>query len=406
MKLPNWRRPLQHLGLPSLLLFVAVVAALAILPTRAQRADVCRTPNIDCPAIADLLALREGFGRAATGGLDGRFVVVTSNADSGPGTLRHFVEHAREPIWVTFASDMKIDLQSQVAVTSNITIDGRGRSVTLHDWGLTLVGVNNVIVTHIAIDGRFRQDSQAVNIVSTHDVWLDHLTLSRTLDRLINVKTGSTDVTLSWIRFEDHNKVMLLNNLVSENLFEFYDRDSRLRVTLHHSYFVDTMQRNPRAQLGTSHIYNNLLENWNFYGMSFSLEHRSLIEGNIFNNTSNRPCTVGKEIGEIYCRDIRTAPSLTALENGGADRDEYNRTNPKYRYTRDWRAFLKVRRNLYLGETKEVLEDYRPEEVPLLPYCYSYEQPDTALAERIRAGAGNLGSLMPTIERTCPSGAR
>ena len=356
--------------------------------------------------MSELLTQREGYGRSATGGLGGRFVVVTSNADSGPGTLRDFVEKTRGPIWVTFASDMAIDLRAQIRVPSNVTIDGRGRSVTLNDWGLTLFNAYNVIVTHIAVDGRFREDTQAVNVVTSHDIWLNHLTLARTLDRLVNVKTGSTDVTLSWIRFEDHNRVMLFNNLPSENLFEFYDRDSRLRVTLHHSYFLDTVQRHPRAQIGTSHIYNNLLENWDFYGMSFSLEHRSLIEGNIFSNTMNRPCTLPKEIGEIYCKGISGAPALTAMANGEIDREEYERSRTKYHYTRDWRAFLKVSDNLYLGDTKPVLADYQPDKVPAPPYCYSYEQPDVALSVRIKTGAGNRGNVMPAIKRTCPIGVR
>lgn len=387
-------------------MLAAGVAALVILSGWGRRVDACSRAQVECPAVAELLAQREGYGRAATGGLGGRMVVVTSDADSGPGSLRDFVERAREPLWVTFASDMVIDLKAQMGVAPNITIDGRGRSVTLHDWGLTLANTYNIIVTHVAIDGRLRQDAQAVNVAAAHDIWLDHLTLARTKDRLVNVKSGSTDVTLSWIRFEDHNKVMLFNNLVSENLFEFYDRDSRLRVTLHHSYFVDTMQRNPRAQIGTSHIYNNLLENWDFYGMSFSLEHRSRIEGNIFNNTSNRPCTVPKEIGEIYCKGIRTAPAMTALANGAADKEEYDKSKPKYHYTHDWRAFLKVIDNLYLGETKAVLADYRPEDVPVPSYCYSYERADVALAERIRTGAGNLGRPMPAVERICPAGVK
>lgn len=390
---------------PSLVMVAMGLVALVALSGWGRHSHACSIAKVECLGIGELLAQREGYGRAATGGLGGRVVLVTSSADSGPGTLRNLVERAREPLWVIFASDLSIDLKSQIGVSSNITIDGRGRSVTLHDWGLSLVNVDNVIVTHVAVDGRFREGAQAINLAPAHDVWLDHLTLARTQDRLINVKAGSTDVTLSWIRFEDHNKVMLFNNLVSENLFEFYERDSRLRVSLHHSYFFDTIQRNPRAQIGTSHIYNNLLENWNFYGMSFSLEHRSLIEGNIFNNTANRPCTVPREIGENYCKDVGTAPALTALTNGAADKEEYDKSNLKYHYIHDWRAFLKVNDNLYLGDSKAVLADYRPEDVPVPPYCYSYERPDKALADRIRVGAGNHGRPMPTIERTCPVGA-
>ncbi|MBY0320972.1 MAG: hypothetical protein K2X72_19780 [Reyranella sp.] len=403
MKRLEWYR--RHLAWRQAGVLLAVcIAGLFVVSGWGRDSDVCARPTLECPAVVELLKQREGYGRSATGGLDGKFVIVTSSADSGPGTLRDAVERARQPVWVTFASDMTIELQSQIGVAPNVTIDGRNRSITLHDWGLTLANTRNIIVTHVEIDGRFRQDSQAVNVVAARDIWLDHLSLARTQDRLINVKTGSTDVTLSWIRFEDHNKVMLFNNLVSENLFEFYNRDSQLRVSLHHSYFLNTVQRNPRAQIGTSHIYNNLLENWDFYGMSFSLEHRSLIEGNIFSNTAKRPCTIPKEIGEIYCKSISTAPAATALPNGAADREEYERSNVKYHYAQDWRAFLKVSDNLYWGDAKAVLTDFRPENVPVPPYCYSYERPDSMLADRIRAGAGSRGKPTAARPRTCPPG--
>ena len=244
----------------------------------------------------------------------------------------------------------------------------------------------------------------------SHDVWLHHLTLMRSIDRLINVEDGATDVTLSWLRFEKHNKVMLFNSGSNENIFKFFERDSHLRVTLHNSYFIDTVQRNPRAQIGgTSHIFNNLLENWDTYGMSFSLEHRALVEGNIFSNTSRRPCTEPEFFDTIedvrmnFCKNIPTAPKMTALPNGSIDKEDYDRTKQKYQYTHDWRAFLRVRDNLYLGDAKPVLADYMPEKVPLPPYCYAYEHPDEKLAARIRAQAGHLGQTAPVAKNDCPA---
>lgn len=394
-------------------MLITMLALLLTTEVKAQPApptETCGSPTISCEGIAELLNEREGYGRFAQGGLNGKFALVTSNADSGYGSLRDILSRATGPLWIRFASDMVIDLRSQINLKSDVTIDGRGRSVTLHDWGLTLSkNVHNIIVTHITIDGRFTSESQAVNIAPAHDVWIDHLTLRRTNDRLINVKSGATNVTLSWLRFEQHNKVMLFNNL-DEDLFKFYERDSQLRVTLHHSYFVDTVQRNPRAQMGTSHIFNNLLEDWDFYGMSFSLEHRALIEGNIFSNTSNRRC---KELGSFktiekidrnYCKSVPMAPLRTALPNGEADRAEFERGKEKYHYNHDWRAFLVVRDNLYLGDSRPVLSDYRPENVPTPPYCYSYDRPSEALAQRIRVGAGNRYSPPVRGERRCPAG--
>jgi pectate lyase len=305
---------------------------------------------------------------------------------------------------------MTIRLNSQIRVPSNVTIDGRDRRVKLLDYGLGIYNSHNVIVTHLTIDGRFRTFSQAINIANfSHRVWVNHLDLSRFSDRLVNVKNGATDVTLSWIRFHDDNKVMLLNNITSDNLFEHYERDSQARVTLHHNYFFNTVQRNPRGQFGTFHLYNNALENWDFYGMSFSLEARALVEGNIFINRAKRPCKEPKFFSTVegvktsYCHYIGDAPSRSALKNGGSDQQHYDRTKKRYGYTHDAKAFLKVRDNLYLADARQVLEDYRADQVPVPPYCYDYEQPSAVLLERIRRFAGNTqDNTEPTLSMpTC-----
>lgn len=256
-------------GIPSLLL----AAALLLHGRAAVAEEPCKVADEHCPFVSSLLQQREGYGEKTVGGLGGRVVEVTSDKDSGPGTLRDAVKRARkEPTWIRFASDMTIVLASQIRVPSNITIDGRGKKVTLIDDGLGIYGSRNVIVTHLTIDGRLSRLTQAVNVANgSRDVWVHHLDLSRFSDRLLNVKNGSTDVTVSWTKFHDSNKVMLLNNITSADLFKNYERDSIARVTLHHNYFLNTVQRNPRGQFGTFHLYGNLLENWDLYGMSFSL---------------------------------------------------------------------------------------------------------------------------------------
>lgn len=368
----------------------------------AGTAGVCERASTACPFVAELLAQREGFGRAATGGGGGEIVVVTSSADAGPGTLRDALARANGPRWIRFASDMTIALRSQLRVPANVTIDGRGHLVTLLDYGLGIYGADNVIVTHLTIDGRFRTFSQAINVANfSTNVWIDHLDLSRFKDRLLNVKNGSTDVTVSWVKFHNHNKVMLLNNITSKDLFAHYDRDKSARVTVHHCYFVDTVQRNPRAQFGTFHIFNNLLENWDLYGMSFSLQARVLVEGNIFSNRSERKCVEPAFFATVegenanYCKDIADAPSHTALRNGGSDERNFERTAGLYSDERDYRAYLSVKDNLYLLDAKPVLQSYLPEKVPALPYCYTYDTPTPKLADELRRFAGNTDGPAP-----------
>lgn len=378
--------------------------ALAVLFGGSAAASECNVADEHCATVSSLLQQREGYGAKAKGGLGGRFVEVTSDKDKGPGTLRAALEQAKGPTWIRFASDMTIVLASQLRVPSNVTIDGRGKHVTLIDDGLGIYGSSNVILTHLSIDGRLSRLTQAVNVANgSRDVWVDHLDLSRMSDRLLNVKNGSTDVTVSWTKFHDSDKVMLLNNITSKNLFQNYDRDSIARVTLHHNYFLNTVQRNPRAQFGTFHLFDNLLENWDFYGMSFSLEARALIEGNMFSNVSQRNCTEPKFFPTVegvnvnYCRYIQDSPKRSALVNGESDRRNYEKSKAQYDYKHDFKAFLRLKDNLYLGDAKAVLEDYRPESVPTPPYCYGYERPTPDLAEKIRRLAGNTQDDVPAV---------
>ena len=399
----------------------AVLAVLTIFPGVAPAGAAAPAPLSDCgtnasaacPMVASLLQQREGYGRKATGGLGGRVVVVSSSADAGPGTLREAVRQAHGPTWIRFGADMTIRLASQIRVPSDVTIDGRGHRVTLLDYGLGVYHSHNVIITHLTIDGELKTFSQAVNIANgSHDVWADHLDLSRFADRLVNVKNGSTDVTLSWIKFHDDDKVMLINNITSKNLYAHYERDAVARVTVHHCYFLDTVQRNPRVQFGTAHLFNNLLENWDFYGMSFSLEARALVEGNIFVNRVDRTCrepsffpTV-EGVKRRYCGYIPRTAARSALENGESDRKNYERTLPVYHYTRGYKAFLRVRDNLYLGAAREVLHDYEPGKVPNPPYCYGYQAPTKAVADEIRRYAGNTSVMPPAISGCGPEGTK
>ena len=103
---------------------------------------------------------------------------------------------------------------------------------------------------------------------STH-VWIDHVTLSDKghldadepthfarnylrHDGLLDITNGSDLVTVSWSRFADHDKAMLIGNSDSAT----GDR-GRLRVTLHHNQFESVVQRAPRVRFGQVHLYNN-----------------------------------------------------------------------------------------------------------------------------------------------------
>ncbi|MNT78245.1 hypothetical protein D3C72_2174620 [compost metagenome] len=105
-----------------------------------------------------------------------------------------------------------------------------------------------------------------------------------------------------------------------------------------------------------------------------------------------------------YCRYIPMAPKRSALDNGDSDRGAYEKRKDQHGYTRDYKAFLRLKDNLYLGDAKPVLQDYRPESAPTPPYCYSYEKPTRDLAEKIRKFAGNTSGNTPLPESRTGAG--
>ena len=71
-------------------------------------------------------------------------------------------------------------------------------------------------------------------------------------DGQLDITNASNHVTVSWNRFENHDKVMLIGS--SDNAPADV---GKLKVTLHHNLFENLGQRVPRVRFGQVHVYNN-----------------------------------------------------------------------------------------------------------------------------------------------------
>lgn len=171
-----------------------------------------------------------GFGKKTTGGAKGRYYVVYDASDRDllnpkPGTLRHAVIQ-KEPLWIIFARSMIINLQQELLIASDKTIDGRGANVHIaYGAGLTIQFVRNVIVHGLHIHNirsksggyirdsiehagiRMRSDGDGITIFGSSLVWLDHLSMRLCADGLIDVTEGSTAITISNCHFTHHMDV-------------------------------------------------------------------------------------------------------------------------------------------------------------------------------------------------------
>jgi pectate lyase len=205
-----------------------------------------------------------GAGRHAIGGRDGGIYVVTDSSDVDaanpvPGTLR-YGGIQQGPLWIVFSRDMTIRLREELILNSFKTIDGRGCNVHIAGGaGLTLQSISNVILHGVHIHdvvptgpatirsspahsgGRGRTDGDAVNIYSSHDVWVDHCYFANGADGLVDVTMGSTGVTISNNYFTQHDKVILLGAHPRDTI------DTQMRVTVAFNHFgPGLIERLPR----------------------------------------------------------------------------------------------------------------------------------------------------------------
>jgi pectate lyase len=140
--------------------------------------------------------------------------------------------------------------------------------------------VHNVIVRNLA----FRNwADDAINVqMFSHHVWLDHNDLASGFDGAIDIKRGSSYVTVSWNHTHNHTKNMLLGHDDSNGAQDI----GRLKVTYHHNWFNETPQRNPRIRFGEPvHVFNNYYLHNTDIGVACQANAGCLVEGNYFENT-------------------------------------------------------------------------------------------------------------------------
>jgi pectate lyase len=178
----------------------------------------------------------------------------------------------------------------RIRVGSNTTIVGLGKHARIRGAWLDIRGSSTVNRTNIIIRNITFQDTydcfpewsptdgalgawnalyDAISLRNTDHVWIDHNTfedratadstlpmhfgvLYQVHDGLLDITNASDLVTVSWNRFQNHDKVMLIGSSDGATA----DR-GKLRVTLHHNLFENLGQRAPRVRFGQVHVYNN-----------------------------------------------------------------------------------------------------------------------------------------------------
>lgn len=261
--------------------FTGPLLALVLAATSAAYAPAVSSDDEPAPRVAKQRKAfpgAQGFGAGTPGGRGGRVVLVTTLADSGPGSLRAALAKRGKRI-VVFRVSGTITLKSGLELTSPyVTVAGQsapGGGITLRvdpcseDQALGIY-THDVVVRHLRVRRGANTcggegdsaDGIVIYKANAHDVVVDHSSVSWAVDENLSTYDDAKNITLSW-------------NIVSEGLSDsvhpegehskgvHLSGDNSGRISFHHNLLAHNSDRNPQpTNPGVADIRNNIVYNY------------------------------------------------------------------------------------------------------------------------------------------------
>jgi pectate lyase len=137
---------------------------------------------------------------------------------------------------------------------------------------------NDLKGPHRCNGGRWNAEYDLISINGASHVWIDHCSFTdgenpdskfspvydfppynqpemhvQHHDGLVDITNGANFITVSFNRFHEHDKTMLIGGSDNKQAVD----SNKLKVTLHHNYYEHAKQRQPRVRFGQVHVYNN-----------------------------------------------------------------------------------------------------------------------------------------------------
>lgn len=235
---------------------------------------------LSAQTLTHVIGKPEGFASlngGVTGGEGGPIVTVTNEAE-----LKAAVDGANTATIVLVKGAIKVS--GEISARGNKTIVGLGTDARIYGGGFGWNTKSNVIVQNITFEDA-SDDLLKINN-KCKNFWIDHCTFSDgastnagSHDGMLDVTRGSEFVTISYCRFFNHDKNILIGHSDSES------GDVIMKVTLHHNWFDGTVQRNPRVRYATVHCYNNYHVGNRIYGVASACNANVLVENSYFKDT-------------------------------------------------------------------------------------------------------------------------
>ncbi|WP_089295859.1 RICIN domain-containing protein [Actinoplanes regularis] len=232
------------------------------------------------PATPDGFA---GTGGGTTGGAGGTTVTVTTQAD----LARYAAASGAYVIRVAAAITIS-PKGTEIPISSNKTVVGAGTSGQIVGGGFFLgTGVTNVIIRNLTIRDTQMADDDPDDKVYDYDgiqmdtadhIWIDHNTIERMNDGLIDSRKDTTYLTVSWNVLAENNKAFGIG----------WTDNVTARMTIHHNWIHDTNQRNPSTDnVAYAHLYDNYLQNVASYGNYSRGATKMVLENSYFENVKD-----------------------------------------------------------------------------------------------------------------------
>ncbi len=250
----------------------------------------------------------EGFAAYAgvTGGAGGPVITVTTGTELNAALCGARTKNNPTPITILVngtinhanTSAQGCNTQAdviEIKQTANVSIIGVGTNALFDQIGIHVRDSSNVIIQNVHVRNVKKSGSptsnggDAIGLETDVDrVWIDHNWLEASggekdgYDSLIDMKSGVTNVTVSYNKFNDSSRAGLVG---------FNDSDTNTNITFHHNWYKNIEQRTPLIRNALVHVYNNYWSNESMNYMIHAINSRSnakvLVEGNYFYNVNN-----------------------------------------------------------------------------------------------------------------------
>jgi pectate lyase len=209
-------------------------------------------------------------------------------------------------------------------VNSNKTVRGAGSGAILKGVSFNIANKSNIIVQNLTIseiNPSLIEAGDALTINTSHHVWVDHCKFSMISDGYLDIRYGSSAVTVS------NNVIDGANAYVCDGQHNFVSLVSDSQVSYHHNYFDHVGGRNPKAtDSATVHLYNNYYNSVSYFCTAANSSAQVLVENNYYYN-SNYPHWVDGGTIEASGNVYAGTTSATHRDSNGTV------FNPPYAYT-------------------------------------------------------------------------